>query len=89
MIKIHIFHCYYTIEGTQRKLKSWSKCTESNPYISGNHVRYITKQKCCICGKERISSVYWDYQIDRGLSYPSAVEWNDSFMGLERRIKWP
>lgn len=71
---MHIFHCYHTIDDTQRKMKSWSKCKESDPYICGDHVKYTTKQECCICGKERISPIYRDYQIDRGLKYQNEVE---------------
>ena len=71
---MHIFHCWHKIIGSERKLKSWSKCTESNPYISNDHVRYNIKEKCCICGKEKTSPIYGDYQIDRGLGYQSAVE---------------
>jgi len=71
---MHIFHCYHTIDGTQRKIKSLSKCKETDPYICSGHVKYTTKQKCCICGKERTSPIYRDYQIDRGLNYQNAVE---------------
>lgn len=73
------WHCWHHIEDSRRKLKSNSRCKESNPYISEGiisspHVRYIMKKRCCKCGKIKDTDVYGDYDISRGLSYPNYEE---------------
>ena len=68
------WHCWHHIEGSRRKIKSNNRCTRSNPYVSNNHVKYVMLQECCKCGKKRITTIYRDYQVDRGLEYPSIDE---------------
>lgn len=69
---MHILHCWHKIEGSERKIPYYTKCKlEKQPqYIrSGGYVLYTIKYKCCICGKEKESLEYRDYDIDRAKQY--------------------
>jgi len=69
---MHIFHCWHKIEGSERKIKSNSKCQKSDQYIqNGSYILYTVQQQCCICGKVQESPIYRDYDIFRASKYKS------------------
>ena len=73
-------HCYHAVQGTERRIKPFSKCKKIKTYVSeGDYIKVIRIEECCICGKTRISPIYRNYSTDEhgllmGLRYPSIEE---------------
>ena len=69
-------HCWHMI-GDRIKIKGSSTCKKSNPYIhtvfGSTCVRYKYTSECCKCGKKK-EELGFDYDIQRGLNYPSEEE---------------
>ena len=69
---MHIFHCWHKIENSERKIPFNTRCklVAQPRYVRGSgYVDYTIRQKCCICGKERKSTHYRDYDTRRAKEY--------------------